>query len=78
MIRKLFRRVQTLIRSQPPIRHGRVYRDMITGERFEIKTVGRWVEIERLDAKRRPDNTVRKEVMRTAIDSGLVEIVDNV
>lgn len=68
----IFSRFAELIRSPTPIRHGCIYRDTITGERFKITTVGRWVEIERMDAERRPDNTVRKEEMRDAIKSGIV------
>lgn len=71
-IRRL-RRILRDIRPRTPIRHGHVYTDAITGERFEILTVGRWVEIERFDADRRVENSVRKGVMRTAIKNGHVE-----
>lgn len=70
------RRIRRLVkdfRGRTPIRHGHVYTDTITGERFEITTVGRWVEIERFDAERRTENSVRKGVMRGAIKDGVVE-----
>lgn len=55
-----------------PIRHGHVYIDRVTGERFEIITVGRFVEVDRFDAEHRPENNVRKGVMRDAIRMGIV------
>lgn len=67
------KRIINDFRSPTAIRHNHRYIDHVTGERFEIETVGRWVEITRLDADRRPDNSVRKEVMRRAIDTNVVE-----
>jgi len=71
-IRRL-RRIFRDLRPKTPIRHGHVYTDVITGERFEILTVGRWVEIERFDADRRTENSVPKGTMRSAIKAGHVE-----
>lgn len=68
------RRLRRFLRiRKPPIRHNHTYRDLITGERFEIDSVGRWVEISRLDAERRPDNRVRKGVVRDALVNGTIE-----
>jgi len=70
----VLRRIKRALEISPTaIRHNHVYTDHITGERFEITTVGRWVEIERLDSERRDENSVRKGVMRDAISSGMVE-----
>lgn len=69
----LISRLKRIVTDKPPIRHGHVYTDVVTGERFEVVTVARWVEIERFDAERRPTNTVRKTVMRDAIKIGTVE-----
>lgn len=70
----LVRRIKELIGiRKPPIRHGHVYVDTITDETVEVKSVGRSVQIERQDAERRPDTTVRKKKMRSAIESGYVE-----
>lgn len=66
------RRAVRLFRDEPPIQHNHTYKDQVTGERFEIDSVGRWVEVSRLDAERRPENRVRKETMRDAIAEGVV------
>jgi len=73
MLSNLYCRLKNRVRSQTPIRHGHVYRDTITGEQFTILTVGRWVELERHDADRRPEHSVQKEKMLGAIESGIVE-----
>lgn len=72
MVVKIARRIVRLLTDKPPIRHNHTYTDLVTGERFEIDSVGRWVEISRLDAERRPGNRVRKGTMRDAIAEGLV------
>lgn len=69
------RRVIADIRRPTPIHHGHVYTDHITGERFEVESVGRWVELQRLDAERRPKNKVRKGVVKDAVNNGHVEHV---
>lgn len=64
---------RTLGFTPTAVRHNHRYVDTITGERFDVVSVGRWVEIERLDAERRPENIVRKDVVIRAIDGGFVE-----
>jgi len=67
------RRIKELLGLTPtPIRHNHVYTDTITGERFIVNSVGRSVAIERLDAKRRPESSVRKSTLRKCISSGVV------
>lgn len=69
------RRIQRIwqdFRSKTPIRHGHVYTDEITGERFQIHSVGPQVELERLDAERRSEQRTRKTLMRGAIEEGYV------
>ena len=73
MLSDIYRRFKHRVRSPTPIRHGHVYRDTITGEQFTILTVGRWVELERHDADRRPEHSVQKGAMLDAIESGIVE-----
>lgn len=71
---RIISRIKNTLGLQPiPIYHGHVYTDFITGERFVVKTVGRWVEIERLDAERRPEHSVRKQIFQTAISAGLID-----
>lgn len=74
-IRRIRRVLRDFGRQTTPIHHGHVYTDHITGERFEIESVGRWVELTRFDAERRAENKVRKGVMRDAIANGHVEHV---
>lgn len=72
-IRRIKHKLRDLISETTPIRHGHVYMDKVTGERFEIESVGRWVELQRFDAERRAENRVKKETMREAIANGHVE-----
>lgn len=72
----VIRRIRrTIIPGPVSIQPGHVYTDHITDERFEVQSVGRWIELTRFDAERRPDNKVRKKVLQDAIDNGHVEHV---
>lgn len=66
------RRVIQDFRSPVPIRHGHVYIDELTGEPVEITSVGRNVHLVRQDADDRPENTVYKTEMRSAIKQGFL------
>lgn len=69
----LFGRIKrTLGFSPTPIQVGHVYVDQITGEPFLVESVGRNVEIHREDAVSRPNGTIRKKELRSAIDTGFV------
>lgn len=71
---QFIRRIKQRLGLGPtPVRHGHVYVDQITGEPFEVLSVGRSVQIERLDAENRPESTIRKEKMRRAIDGAFIE-----
>lgn len=55
-----------------PIQVGHRYKDTITGERIDIVTVGAKTTVERLDADRRPENSVTTNSVRAAIDAGVL------
>jgi hypothetical protein len=69
-------RLPELGEETTPIHVGHRYRCQITGERFDVTSVGRVVHIERLDAERRPINKVGTDDFRTAVDTGTIVHTD--
>lgn len=66
-------RLRRIVRNPTPIHPGHVYRDQITNERVLVHSVGRHIEVERMDADRRPSNKVPKNVFRTAVEHEIVQ-----
>jgi len=65
-------RLRRMFHNPTPIRPGHYYTDVVTGERVFVHSVGRHVELERMDADRRPETTVPKETFRRALEHEFV------
>lgn len=68
----LIERLRRIVHNPTPIRPGHVYHDEITNERVFVRSVGRHIEVERMDADRRPETTVPKETFRRALEQEIV------
>lgn len=67
-LEKLARRIRPI----QPVRAGHTYRSEATGERFVVTSVAPNVTIERKDAERRPEHSVKLDTLRRAIETKAV------
>lgn len=69
---KFIRKIKNYF-ADDPLRHGHLYRDKITGEKFKILSIAGQVHIERYDANAREEWSSSTEHFKTALRTGTIE-----